>query len=216
MHGILTSTANKYFHSTQAAGINHTPIPPIDVLMGSDTYLNMFQPTTNNGNSQIWAVGDDNSGIGVKRTWIKPDFSNIPAGRTFLTAILNITPTGDLSSNARTMYAHRCLRDVNELQATWNIWKTSNNWGTAGCSNSTTDYDGAVTLGTMTQPASPTLNTALQMTLSASEIQKLYDGTYTNNGIILFVDTQNTDAIIYASSTDATSAYRPFITITFE
>lgn len=187
----------------------------IELTMSADLYLDSASPTTNTNSETTMYVGEQAGGADTTRMWIKPDFTGVPAGATFTGAVLHLTPIVDLSSNARTMSAHRCLRDVVESQATWNIWKTSNNWATAGCSNSTSDYDGAVALGTMTQPASPTLNTALDMTLTASELQKLFDGTYTNNGIILFVDTQTDDMIGYASTNHATSAYRPTITLTY-
>jgi len=214
--GIWTSTANKYFHSTQAAGINHTSVlVSVDIPMLQDTYLDFGAPTSNFDTSTQLNIGSSPAGTNPYRTWIKPDFSSIPSGIVFQSAIFYITPIGDASSNARTMDARRCLRVVVSNQATWNVFSTGNNWGTAGCSNSTTDYDGAVAIGTMTQPASPTLNVPLQMTMTASELQKLYDGTYANNGIILFVDVQNADGIPYASTDNATSAYRPFITVTY-
>jgi hypothetical protein len=185
----------------------------VDLPMSADTYIQGNTATTNYDTSTSLIVGA--SSPAVYRAWIKPDFSAVPVGATFITAILKLTPITDVSSNARTMTANRCLRDVVSDQATWNIWKTSNNWGTAGAGNSSTDYDGAVALGTMTQPASPTLNVALEMTLTASELQKLFDGTYTNNGITLRVDTESLDAIVYASTNHATSEYRPIITLTY-
>ena len=193
-------------------------MPTINIQMSADTYLRDDFATTNFSTAVEISVGEYDGAVSISRAWIKPDFTGIPAGQGFVSAVLNLTPITDVPSNSRTMSAHRCLRDVVANQATWTIWKTSNNWGTAGCSNSTTDYDGALALGTMTQPASPTLNTALQMTFTAagvSELQKMYDGTYTNNGIILFVDTQTNDQIQYASLDNATSAYRPFITIVY-
>jgi uncharacterized glyoxalase superfamily protein PhnB len=187
----------------------------IDIPLSADTFFDSSVPTTNFDTNTQLIVGENNAAVQTIRQWIKPDFSSVPTGVLFISAVLKLTPIQDISSNARTMYAHRCLRDVVSSQATWNIWKTSNNWGTAGASNSTTDYEGAVVMGSMPQPASPTLNVALEMTLDASELQKLFDGTYVNNGIILFVDTQLNDMIIYASRDHATAAYRPVITLTY-
>ena len=187
----------------------------VDIPMSADTFLDSNSPTLNRSTETEIYIGEWNAGTQTGRTWIIPDFSGIPAGKTFLTATLKLTPVIDLSSNARTVSAHRCLRDVVNDQATWNIWKTGNNWGTAGASNSTTDYDGAVVLGTMAVPASPTLNVTLEMSLDASELQKLYDGTFVNNGIVLFVDTQANDMIAYASREHGTAAYRPVITIKY-
>ena len=169
----------------------------ITVLPSADTFLYSLNPTTNYDTSTLLQVGGAKGYI--SRTWAKPDFSSISAGVTFISAYMSIFPTVEESSNARTMYAHRCLRDVVSNQATWNIWKTSNNWGTAGCSNATTDYDGAVVLGSMSVSASPTLGDELRMNLDATQFQKLYDGTLVNNGIVLFVDTQVSDVIEYGS-----------------
>ena len=190
-------------------------MPTIDIQMSADTWWESVGTTTNYDTNTGLRIGERNDAAEIWRAWIKPDFTGVPAGATFSSAILKLTPITDLSDNARTMSAHRCLRDVVSNQATWTIWKTSNNWGTAGASNSTTDYDGATALGTLSVPASPTLNTALEMTLNAAEFQKLFDGTYTNNGIVLFVATQSNDGIIYASTDHATSAYRPVITLTY-
>lgn len=187
----------------------------IDLVMSADTMFISDNATTNYDTSTAIDIGEINTSVSIRRGWIKPSFSGLPVGAVFTSAILKLTPTLSNSSNARTLYAHRCLRDVVSSEATWTRWKVANNWGTAGASRSGTDYD-ATELGSMTQPASPTLNTPLSLTLSATEIQKLYDGTYTNNGIVLFVDTQLNDMIRYASTENATAAYRPIITVTYE
>lgn len=194
--------------AVRAAGIAVLPV-------SEDTRLQSNTPTTNyNTNSSI-IVGEHNSGSVTLRSLVKFDFSSIPADKILLSSIFKITPIGDYSSNARTIYMHRVLRSVVFSQATWNVFATSNNWGTAGCSNSTTDYDGAIVIGSMTQPASPTLNTELTMTLDEREIQKFYDGTYINNGVVLFVDTQNNDRIDYASIENATLEYRPRLVVQY-
>lgn len=189
----------------------------IDLTMIADTYLMDVSPTTNFNASNELGIGENNVAAQLCKSIIKPDFASIPVGVTITAATLKMTPIYDNSSNARTMYAHRVLRDTNFGQCTWNIWKTSNNWGTAGCSHATTDYSGGVVLGSATQPASPTLNSALSFTMSldAAEITKFYNGTYTNNGIVLFVDTQSSDLIRYASTDHATSSYRPILTIDY-
>ena len=190
----------------------------IDLAMLNDTYLRASSPTTNYNTVTALGVGEYTGADNwILRAIVQPDFGSIPAGVTITAAMLKMTPIADYSNYARTMYAHRVLRDTVFNQCTWNIWKTSNNWGTAGCSDSTNDYDGAVVLGSATQPASPTLNSALSFTMSldATEMQKFYDGTYTNNGIVLFVDTQLDDGIAYASTNHATSSYRPILTIDY-
>jgi hypothetical protein len=187
----------------------------VNIPFSADTYLQSNAATKNYATNTSWYVGDSNASAAIGRAWGKPDFSSIPANATFLSSIFHPTPIADLTSNARTMRMHRCLRDVVANQATWNIWKTSNNWGTAGASNNSTDYDGAVEIGNMACLATPVLNVAMSMTLAAAEFQKLYDGTYTNNGIVLFMDTQTDDMTQYASQEHATSAYRPYFTVIY-
>jgi hypothetical protein len=191
----------------------------VDIPLAFDTFLQSLSPTTNRDTDVNIGVGENNATASIERQLIKPDFSLILAGHRIISASLYLTPVGDFSSNARTMSAHRTLRAVVSAEATWNIYSTGNNWGTAGCSNSTTDYDGAIEMGTGTIPASPTLNVALEaITFSVAgcaELQKLFDGTYTNNGLVLFVDTQTNDLIRYASTDNGTAAYRPYITVTY-
>lgn len=190
-------------------------MPSVDLPMSADNLMQSGFPTTNNDTGTNLGAGENNAGVDIWRSWVKPDFSSLPADAIFESAILKLTPINDLSGAAATMEAHRCLRAAVSNQMTWNIYSTGNNWGTAGASNSSTDYEGSVTMGSMTQPASPTLNVALEMTLSAAELQKLFDGTYTNNGIVLFTTVQSDNGILYASTNHGTAAYRPIITLTY-
>jgi hypothetical protein len=192
----------------------------LSVPFTSDTMMLSDNPTTNYSTNVALGVGEYNAGTSIRRTLISPNYSLIPAGRTILSARLRLVPVADYSSNARTMYCHRVLRNVICAQATQNVFSTlstGNNWGTPGCSNPTTDYDGAVVIGSMDVPASPTLNAEMFMTLDASEVQKLYDGTYTATAtsLLLFVSTQNADLIHYASTDNATEAYRPYLEATY-
>jgi len=214
MHGILTSTANKYFHSTQAAGITHTPVlVSVNIPFTNIVHMIVTTPNTNYVSDGFFGIGEPILGTDVYRAWALPDFSLIPSGKIFNTSIMNITPIQDASNNSRVMDARRSLRNVVASEITWNNASSGVAWATPGGGNATTDYDGATAIGTVTQPASPTLNTPLQMTMAADELQKLYDGTYPNYGMLLFVATQTDDNIIYAGP--AYPAYRPFITVTY-
>jgi hypothetical protein len=179
------------------------------IAPSDDTQMRSDAATTNYDTQAYFGIGENNTAASTERAWVKPSFTGIPTGKQFNLAYFRITPISDLTTNARTMSMYRCLRDVVSAQTTWNIWKTANNWGTAGASNSTTDYDGAVVMGSMSVTATPVLDVAQTMTLTASELQKLYDGTYTNNGVILSVDTQTNDLIRWYSKDDATAAFHP-------
>lgn len=187
----------------------------VNLPFTSDVYVVDGGPTTTFDNDTIY-TGEALSSANVFRTLIKPDYSAV-SGITITSAILKMTPVYDDATNTRTMYAHRVLRSVNYSQVTWNQYSTGNNWGTAGCGNSSSDYDGAVILGSATQFDNQAQNNALgfQMTLDASEINKFIDGTYTNNGIVLFLSVQSSDLFGYASTDHATSAWRPVITVTY-
>ena len=212
--GIWTSAYKRFAHSTAIAGLSPT-IQTIDIGLTEDTYFAQGTPTTNFDGNTVYSIGEFDTN--ANRAWIKPDFTSLPYSVQFLSATLKLTPTAEVSTNARTMRAHRCLRDVVSNQATWNIWKTANNWGTAGASGSGTDYEATEMGHSNTQiSASPTLNVQLDaINFDAALLQNLQNGTYTNNGIVLFVDTQSSDRVSYASKDHATSAYRPIITITY-
>ena len=192
-------------------------MPSIDLTMTSDTQLVSDHPTTNYENGVSLGVGESNLIIRIVRSILVPDFSSV-AGYVITAATLKLTPSIDFTDNARTMYAHRILRSVVTTQATWDIYSTGNNWGTAGCKDSTNDYDGAVVLGSATQPSNPSIGSAgsFTMALDATEMQKFNDGTYTNNGIILFVDTEDADLTFYDSKESTTPNYRPIITVTYK
>lgn len=186
-----------------------------DLVMSADTMMSSANPTTNYGSDVNFQIGEFNAGVNTGRALLKPDFSVIPAGNTIISAILKLTPIADFSDNARTLRVYRCLRNWVELQATWNIFSTGNAWATAGCGNNATDYDGAVELGNVSVPASPTLNTPISITLLAAEIQKMFDGTYSNYGFFLKVDTETDDMISYASRSNGTVAYRPVLSVLY-
>jgi hypothetical protein len=189
-----------------------------DIGMSADTEFASDAPTTNYNTGVEMGIGEWNAGAAIHRSWIKPDFSSLPVGAVIKSATLKLITSTDVSNNARTMYAHRCLRAVVANQATWNIYSTGNSWGTAGCSNSTTDYDGTIALATASVPASPPIPGELDLvftSLGVAELNKMFNGTYTNNGIILFVDTQINDEIYYATTDNATAIYRPVISLTY-
>ena len=195
-----------------------TPVITVDLPLTWDTYIRQDTATTNNDSSTALLIGELNSGAGkICRGLIKIDWTSIPANRKFSAIQLLMTPTVDLADNASTMNAYRIKRDTNSTQATYNIWKTANNWGTAGCKDSTNDYDGANILGTGSVAASPTINAQITVLTFSNmvEMTKLYNGTYTDNGIVLFTTSELNDGIQYASTNHATTAFRPVARATY-
>ena len=184
-----------------------------DDTTGYDTYINSSTPNTNN-NSTILIVGEGNTSVDVARTLIKFDLSSIPANAVIQDATLSLWFSTDISSNARTMRAYRVLRNWVEAQATWNIYSTGNNWGTAGCANTTTDRE-ATDIGSVSVSASETPDTEKQISLTASKVQEWVSGTTANYGLLIQMDTESNDAYAFHSSGGATAGYRPKLVINY-
>jgi hypothetical protein len=120
------------------AAFKETSSPVVVVHPTIDTYISQTAATTNYGTAEVLATRPYTSNIG--RILLKFDFSSIvPAGATISSATLRLYAT--TGATGRTITVYRELRtDWVEAQATWNIYKTDNNWGTAGALNSDSDY----------------------------------------------------------------------------
>jgi hypothetical protein len=159
----------------------------------SDTFIDANSPTTNfDGNTNI-DVGEYNAGSERRRTLIKFDLSSIPAASVVNSATLRLYNTGtDLTDNSRTFDVYRVRRAWIAGQATWNVYTTGNSWTTAGCGDTTNDREGTA-LGSIScvNPPSAGYQTT---TLTASSIQEMLNGgTFTNNGFVLIMQTENND-----------------------
>jgi hypothetical protein len=188
-----------------------------DATDGIDTRIDSANATTNYA-TDVLTVGEVPSVTQIFRTLLKFNLAvgtnPPPATALVSSATLYLTPTYDGSSNARTMSAYRVIRAWSESQATWNVYTAGNNWGTAGCANTTTDRESAA-LGTMAVSASPTGGVALTMSLDITKVQEWISGAFANNGMLLQVDTETDDQIDYASSDNATASYRPKLVIEY-
>jgi hypothetical protein len=184
-----------------------------DDTTGHDCYLNSAAPNDNNNNALILVGHAWPDGI-TYRGLIKFDLSSIPASATILSATLSIWVNGDYCINARTLRAYRVKRNWVEEEATWNVYSAGNNWGTAGCSNTTSDRD-AADMGNVSVGAAVAVGTEIQIPLTAAEVQKMIDGTYTNYGWLLQVDTETGDEYAYDSSGSATPSERPKLVVTY-
>ena len=106
----------------------------------ADNYLLNKYPTTNSGTETGMQVASYSSSRN-RRAIFTMDFSSlsIPAGSTINVATLSLYAS--YSSAGRTIEVYRVLRaDWSEAQSTWNIYKTGNNWTTAGCGSDGNDY----------------------------------------------------------------------------
>jgi len=123
----------------------------------SDCYLDEELPTTNNGNA-IDLQWDANDGFD-KVPLMRFNLTTIDVVIDSATVVVNHTDSALSSSLWRT---YRVLRNPNYLQATWNVYSTGNNWGTAGAWGAadidlSTDYGYGAT-GVLYRGNNPTVN----------------------------------------------------------
>lgn len=179
-----------------------------------DTWITSSAPTTNYGTGTYFAVGEnDTDGSGyINRGLIKFDLSSIPPTATVTSATLYLTQEGEAASNARTMRIYRSKRAWTETGATYNKYDGTNNWATAGGMGAA-DYDSSE-VGNISLSATEA-NGEKTITLSASLINEMVRGTFTNNGFILAMDTNVDDQHIFSSSEKATQSARPKLVIEY-
>lgn len=111
-----------------------------DATAGKDTYLHSSSATTNFGTADPLNLGQV---FGLTfRMIIEFDISDITAGSTITATSLALdVQSAANGGGAAASHAYRLLRsDWVETEATWNIYKTSNNWTTAGAGSDGNDY----------------------------------------------------------------------------
>lgn len=210
LHAWDMRLANRFMPALNAGFDTYTSQP--DDTTGIDTYLDNGAATTNYNTTVRVNVGEDNTTSRVYRTLIKFDYSSISSGAFIGSCVHSFWTELDRSSNSRDFKIYRSLRAWVESQATWNIWSTSNNWTTAGAGSDGSDTDLSTVLATRTMSATETVDTEMQWTFSSTgltELQKIVNGTYANNGYLVKADTETEDAYTFHSSSAATSGFRP-------
>lgn len=103
-----------------------------------DAYIEQNAATANRGTT-INLNATESPGQN-RYSLVKFDFSAfVPAGATITLATLSLYCLA--TASGRTIGVYRLLRtDWVEMEATWNVFKTGSNWGTAGALNTSTDY----------------------------------------------------------------------------
>ncbi len=148
--------------------------------------------TTNFSGTPQLDVGRFGAAGELRRSLVQFDFSSIPSTVTVTGATFKFYNSGtDLTDNARVMSAYRVIRNWVEGEVTWNIYSTGNNWGTAGCSNTSTDREAAAigTISVVNPPSAGYMNS----TFNVSKVQDWVDGGFTNNGLIWVMATESSD-----------------------
>ena len=184
-----------------------------DSTAGVDTMMLTDTPDTNYGTSVNIKSGEETVTVNTIRSLVKFDLSPIPAVATITSCTLALVVNEDRSSNTRVKHVYRQKRAWTELGATWNKYDGTNNWQTAGGfgANDCEQTDiGATSFGS----ADP-IGTIHSFSLTASAIQEMVRGTFTNNGFLLKTDTESDDSYGYNSSDYATAADRPKLTVVY-
>lgn len=113
-------------------------MPTTQVSLTAGTYIDAGSPTTafNDGYPRyVGAVAAENR---APFRFVMPADPNVGSVITKIELFLYTAERGGASFNCLAYALRRS--DWVQSQATWNIFKTSNNWGTAGAKNTSTDY----------------------------------------------------------------------------
>jgi hypothetical protein len=95
------------------------------------------------------------------------------------------------------MYVYRCLKNQT-ADATWNTYDGSNAWDTAGAA-AITDRDGSDTSQNYALTTAQA-NGYFDITMNITEVQKMFDGTYSNYGFTLYMQTETDDCYGFETS----------------
>lgn len=192
-----------------------------DETASNDTYIQQDNATTNFGSSTTLSIGEVTGATGARQKGlIKFDFSTIPAGSTLDvngTVFTIKTAFTASETNASTVSMYQLLRDWVELQATYNIWKTANNWTTAGAAGDGTDADLTNAWGSYSITAGELLNVTKTITVNATGLavlQNMVNGSVANYGMLFDTPTTNCSHIYYSSGA-ATAGNRPKLDMTY-
>ena len=177
----------------------------------ADTVLISSNPTTNYGTSVNFSVGELNGGVRIDRSLIKFDLSAY-TGLAVSVATLRLYDTGgDYTNNTRTMILYRLKRAWTEAGATWNKYDGTNDWGTAGAGNASTDYDNNL-VGSISMLNPPSAG-YVDITITPSYVNEWLNGTMTNNGFSLYMQTETDDLHEFYSRDNGSN--KPELVLTF-
>jgi len=197
--------------------VNTSPQTLTGASVTTDTYMDLGTPTATPDSSDPLSLCTGNMfGDPYKyRGLIKFDLSGLPAGSTITNATLYLYARGNYGGASGTLNVYRSRRAWVESQASWNNWSTGNAWTTAGAADTTNDRE-ADSIGSVTT-AYPTIEgTENTISLTASKIQEMYEGTFTNNGFVLKTTAEaGRDGNIYWSSEYTTEAKRPKLVVQY-
>jgi hypothetical protein len=180
-----------------------------DETAGVDCYYRQLAPNTNHNTTEL-KIGD-NSDNNEAVTLIKFDFSAPELAGAIITpgsVVASLWYFDEAGANNRTYYWRKSLRDWVENQATWTIWKTSNNWATAGGNNA---EDREATASASLAITDTTHNERQWTNWTESDLEPMLGPSGVNNGFSNSVgDNQGEgDQRFFRSSAYTTASQRP-------
>lgn len=134
-------------------------MPTTNISHSKDNWIDGYEDNrdTNHGSSTLLQVTAYSSS--PARPIMSVSLSTLPKGIFIKSAYHKILLTGIGTTVGSITYTLTYIRsgrqDWVEGEATWNIYKTSNNWGTAGCANTSSDIDTTYTAQCSINPTIP-------------------------------------------------------------
>lgn len=172
-------------------------------------YISDFVKDANYQGADI-TLGERNDQTNQKKRFLtKFDLSSLH-NKTILSAKLRVYVNDDRSNNARTAKVYRVKQPWLGSQVTWNSYSTGNAWQTPGATG-TNDID-SIELGSRYFTASESLGNYKDFTLDVAKMQEMVNGTSTNNGFLVKMDTEEDDAYRGPHPMDATNGNQLVIT----
>lgn len=203
-----------------------------DATAGKDAWITTLGATNNYGGRVNFGVGDiGTSAMYRDRALIAfAGISTIPAGSTVVSAQLelyeDLALCGREGATTDDSYLHRVLRDWTEGTSDgvagdccWNNAASGTAWGTAGCSNTTSDIDSSPS-STLALPRNTTAVGWRTWTGLEGDVGGFVAGTYSNYGWRLSCPGKEAldiyrDYRRFLSSDDTTASTRPKLTVTY-
>lgn len=186
-----------------------------DSSTGKDTYLNEAAATTNYGTATTMIIGAIVAKAASRyNSLISFDISNIPSGSTISAAKLTFNCTSvDFGGGFTDGTASRLIRsDWDPATATFNIYKTANNWTAGGAASNGNDYSSTNQV-TWTAPAAAG---AFDITGLGVLAQDAIDN---RSGILILklwrITAAASSDIFVSTSDDGTAGNRPKLTVDF-
>lgn len=184
----------------------------ISIYPSYDTYIDYGSQTTNYDTSTTLIV-KNYSGYS-RSTLLLFDLSGIPNGAS-ITSVKLKTYCASFSDPVD-LRLYECLKSWVSDEATWNIYSTGNNWSTAGCADSTLDYDGSTVLSSKEVSPAPSTDELVELPTSSNFTSLIVDNI---GGECSFVvkDLLTTNGIYQFHSVEhATAGLRPVLYIEYE